>query len=309
MKIVFMGTPAFAVPSLQALHDAGHEIGYVITQPDRAKGRGKKIEFMPVKALALDLGIPVLQPEKVKGCDALLEKLRAYAPDVIVVVAYGMILPAELISIPRLGCINVHASLLPRHRGAAPIQRAILAGDRVSGVTIMYIEEALDAGDMLAKEEVEIGERNAAQLSEVLSQRGAALLLKTLPHLADGTIHPEKQNEEEATYAPMLSKRDGLMDFSKMPEELVHMVRGLNPWPGAYTYFEGGIFKIWEAKACDTPCKQPPGTVVRADEEGIFIAAGGRLLCASVVQAPGKKRISAKAFLLGHRIADGTVLG
>lgn len=304
-----MGTPEFAVPTLSAIHDAGHEIDCVITQPDRARDRGKKKKYTPVKEKALEYGIEVLQPEKVKGNEELLEEISSRRPDVIVVVAYGKILPRELIDIPKYGCVNVHASLLPKHRGAAPIQRSIIEGDKVTGVTIMYIEEALDSGDMLAKTEVEIGSMNAVQLAEVLSEKGADLLVETLEKIENGTVRAVAQNDAEATYAPMIYKKDGLIDFADPPEVICNMVRGMYPWPGAYTYYNEEIFKIWQASAVDKECPLPPGTAAGSDGSGILISAGGKILCAEVVQVPGKKRMPAKEFLKGHSIETGAVFG
>lgn len=309
MKIVFMGTPDFAVPTLVALHKAGHDIGLVVSRPDRAKDRGKKMQFPPVKETALSLGLLVVQPEKVKGNPQLLEQIARYQPDVIVVVAYGRILPVELISIPKLGCVNVHASLLPRHRGAAPIQRSLMEGDEETGVTIMYVEEGLDTGDMLAKASVKTTGYNAATLSDTLADMGAALLCETLPKMEEGSITAIPQNDQDATYAAMIEKKDGLIDFSKSPRDIANMVRGLDPWPGAFTYYNEEIFKIWEAVATGEKIDAAPGTVVDVKGDAIYIAAGNELLKVTVIQVPGKRRTTVGEFLKGHTIAKGTVLG
>lgn len=309
MKIVYMGTPDFAVPPLAALAEAGHEIGYVITQPDAVRDRGKKVHFPPVKEKALELGIPVLQPEKIKDNSRLEEQLRDYAPDVIAVAAYGQILPVSVLEIPRLGCINIHGSLLPRFRGAAPIQRAIQAGDKETGITIMFMEEGLDTGDMLAVRKTEIGQKNGAELHDELSLMGAELLTETLEKLDAGQITPVKQNDAESTYAPMIAKKEGKLDFSRSPEELERLIRAFDPWPGAFTEYNGKLLKIWKAQADGKPNDQPPGTVTAAGPEGIEISAGGKSLIATVIQMPGKKRTAVKEYLKGNKIEIGSRLG
>lgn len=309
MKIVYMGTPDFAVPALDALVQAEHQVGYVITQPDAIKDRGKKVKFPAVKEKALELNITVLQPEKIKENEALLATLKDYMPDAIVVAAYGQILPQEILSLPKYGCINIHGSLLPRFRGAAPIQRAILEGDRETGVTIMYMEKGLDTGDMLAKSSTPVGKKNSAQLHDELSLMGAKLLIETLPKLENGTLSPEKQNENDATYAPMISKKDGLIDFRQGPEKIERLIRAFDPWPGAYTIYQGKTLKIWRAETNPEKNDQPDGTITGVSDYGIEISAGGQTLIAEVIQFPGKKRIIVKDYLRGNHIEKGCVLG
>ena len=310
MKIVFMGTPDFAVPALDRLACDGHEIALVVTKPDAMKGRGNKVQASAVKQRALALGLPVAQPEKVKGNAAFLEELQRIAPDVIVVIAYGKILPKEILQIPVYGCLNVHGSILPRHRGAAPIQWTILAGDEQGGVSIMQMDEGMDTGAVLAVKAVDVNGRNAEELFDVLSVLGADLIAATLTQIAEGAAPKAiPQDDAQATYAPMITKKDGLLDFTRSAEELECRVRGLYPWPGTFTLLEGETFKIWTAQA--VPYKGPaaPGTVLAADSRGILIACGQDALLAQEVQAPGKKRMSADAYLKGHSIENGTVLG
>jgi len=309
MKIVFMGTPEFSVPTLSALAQTNCEIGYVITQPDKARDRGKKIQPTPVKECAQALNIEVLQPEKVKGNSELFALLGNFQPDLIVVIAYGKILPVELLKLPRLGCINVHASLLPKYRGAAPIQRSILEGDAQTGVTLMYMEEGLDTGDMIAVSKTDIDKKNAESLHDELSQMGAKLLVETLPAIEAGEIVRIKQNDALATYAPMIFKSDGLIDFSKGADAVERLIRGLYPWPGAYTYLAGETFKIWEAIATDEKNEAEDGTVTAANADGIAIASGGKTLLATVVQVPGKKKMRVDDYLKGKNIEKYTHLG
>lgn len=310
MKIVFMGTPDFAVPALDKLAEAGHEIALVVTKPDAMKGRGNKVQASAVKQRAVALGLPVEQPEKVKGNEAFAETLRAIAPDAIVVIAYGKILPAEILAIPRFGCLNVHGSLLPRHRGAAPIQWTILAGDENGGVSIMQMDEGMDTGAVLAEAALPVAGRNAEELFDELSEQGASLITETLARLAAGEqIEPKPQDDAQATYAPMIRKQDGELDFRRPAAELERRVRGLYPWPGTYTALEGKPFKIWKAEVQDGNEGKAPGTVLSAGKEGIRIACGEDSLLALEVQAPGKKRMPADAYLKGHSIEKSIVLG
>lgn len=310
MKIVFMGTPDFAVPTLDKLVQAGHEVALVVTKPDAMKGRGNKVQSSAVKQRALELGLAVAQPEKVKGNEAFAEELRQIAPELIVVVAYGKILPAEILSIPPFGCLNVHGSLLPRHRGAAPIQWTILAGDENGGVSIMQMDEGMDTGDVMAEAALAVDGRNAKELFDDLSVLGADLLVDTVARLAAGeTIKPAPQDEKLATYAPMIRKQDGELDFSRSARELECRVRGLYPWPGTFTYLDGQPLKIWRAAVRSINTAAQPGTVLSADKEGILIACGEDALLACEIQAPGKKRMSADAYLKGHSIEKGTILG
>lgn len=307
MKIVYMGTPDFAVPSLEALVHAGHEVACVVTQPDAVRDRGKKVKYSPVKEKALELGLPVLQPLKVRGDAEFLQQLKKIKPDLIAVAAYGQILPKEVLDLPKYGCLNVHGSLLPRFRGAAPIQRAIIEGDEKTGITIMYMEEGLDTGDMLAKAETMIGEKTGQELHDELAQMGAQLLVDTLDHLGDLTR--VKQDDALSTYAPMLSKKEGHLDFSQSPQRLERTIRAFDPWPGSYGYLGDRMIKFWKASVPELETDQKDGTVVAAADEGIDIVAGGGILRVTEIQMPGKKRVAVKAYLKGNSIEIGTVLG
>lgn len=308
MKTVFMGTPDFAVDVLDAMVKAGHEVGYVITQPDKARDRGKKIQFTPVKEKAMEYGLEVLQPEKVRGNEELLAQLEEYAPDIIVVVAYGQILPKSVLDLPRLGCVNVHASLLPKLRGASPIQNAIVTGETVTGVTIMQMGEGLDTGDMLTKVEVEIGRMNGQQLHDALAKAGAQLLVDTLPKLDAGEITAVPQDDSQSTYAGLIRKQDGKIDFSKSPVEIERLIRGFDPWPGAFCDYNGVVMKLWAACPTDKATDKENGTVLHAGDEGMEIACGGQILRVTEIQVPGKKRVAVKDYLRGNAIEEGTVL-
>lgn len=308
MKTVFMGTPDFAVDVLDAMVKAGHEVGYVITQPDKARDRGKKIQFTPVKEKAMEYGLEVLQPEKVRGNEELLAQLEEYAPDIIVVVAYGQILPKSVLDLPRLGCVNVHASLLPKLRGASPIQNAIVTGETVTGVTIMQMGEGLDTGDMLTKVEVEIGRMNGQQLHDALAKAGAQLLVDTLPKLDAGEITAVPQDDSQSTYAGLIRKQDGKIDFSKSPVEIERLIRGFDPWPGAFCDYNGVVMKLWAACPTDKATDKENGTVLHAGDEGMEIACGGQILRVTEIQVPGKKRVAVKDYLRGNAIEVGTVL-
>lgn len=308
MKIVFMGTPDFAAVILQALLDAGHEICGVATQPDKAKDRGKKIQFTPVKELALAHGIPVLQPEKVRGNTTFLQTLADWQPDVCVVAAYGQILPKEVLDLPEFGCINVHASLLPKLRGASPIQQAIVTGETETGVTIMQMGEGLDTGDMLARVSLPIGRMNGGELHDALAEAGAKLLVETLPRLAAGTITPEPQDDSRASYAGMIRKQDGHIDFSKTPEEIERLIRGFDPWPGAFCEGNGKTMKFWAAEALPEKTDAAPGTVLEASDAGLRVSCGGRVLLVTEIQVPGKKRTRVGDYLRGNKIEKGTIL-
>ena len=307
MKIVYMGTPDFAVPALEALYEAGHEIAFVVTQPDAVRDRGKKVKFSPVKEKAIELGLKVVQPVRMKNDSEFTELLRETAPDLIAVAAYGQILPKEVLDIPELGCVNIHGSLLPRFRGAAPVQRAIIAGDKETGITIMYMEEGLDTGDMLARAATPIADKTGQQLHDELAVMGAELLVETIPKL--GSINAVKQNDEESTYAPMISKKEGHIDFSMKPDKLERIIRAFDPWPGAYTSYGEKLMKIWRAECPGGNTDAADGTVLKADAEGLDVAAGGEILRITQIQMPGKKRVAVKEYLKGNSIEIGTVLG
>lgn len=301
-----MGTPDFAVPALERLHREGHEILFVVTQPDAVRDRGKKVKFSPVKEKALELGLEVRQPQRLRKDAEFLEQLRKAAPDVIAVAAYGQILPKEVLDIPPLGCINIHGSLLPRFRGAAPIQRAIIEGDEETGVTIMYMAEGVDTGDMLAKRSTPVDHKTGQQLHDELAVMGADLLAETLPRLE--TLKAEKQDDSKATYAPMISKAEGHIDFSRSPVEIERLIRAFDPWPGTYAMYGDRMMKIWEAEDGGRTSDAPFGTVIGTDADAIEIAAGGRVLRVTRIQMPGKKRVAAGEYLKGNSIEIGTVL-
>lgn len=307
MKIIFAGTPEFAVPSLQLLLDSEHQVCAVYTQPDRPAGRGRKLHPSPVKALALTAGIPVLQPLTFKT-EEELNQLQEFNADLMVVVAYGMILPQTVLDTSRLGCINVHGSLLPRWRGAAPIQRALMAGDQKTGVTIMQIVRKLDAGDMLHKEEYVIGpEDTASDLHDCLAQLGAIGLGKVLEQIKEGVLQPEQQEEALVTYAEKLEKSEADIDWTQSAQQLSLKVRGLNAWPVAQTHYQDQVLRIWQAQAIDVEFDGVPGTV-SCKHKTIDVATGLGWLRLLEVQLPGGKRISAQAFLAAHNM-DGVILG
>lgn len=305
MRVVYMGTPEFAVPALSALMNAGHEIAGVYTQPDRPKGRGHRLTPPPVKILALQAGLKVFQPEGFRE-SAAVEALRTLEPEVIVVAAYGRILPQRVLDIPRLGCVNIHASLLPRLRGAAPIQWAILRGDTVTGVTTMQMAAGLDTGDILLSQSTAIDPQEDAQaLYCRLSQMGADLILPTLEGMHSGTIQPVRQEEERATYAPMLDRSLSPIDWSRPADELHNQVRGLQPWPVASTVLEGKRWKIHRSRVCDGPAA--PGEAVVRDGRLYAGCGDGRLLELCEVQLEGSRRMSAQELLRGHPLSPGAV--
>ena len=310
MDIIFMGTPDFAVPVLETLTASEkHHVKAVITQPDKARGRSGKLIFTPVKEAALAHDIPVYTPEKVKD-PAFVEQIKQISCDIIVVVAFGQILSKEILEYPAYGCVNVHASLLPRWRGAAPIQWSILAGDEKTGVTIMQMDVGLDTGDMLAKTEIPLdGTETGESLFEKLSVLGGPLLLETLDKIQEGTVQPEKQKEEDSTYAKMLTRDMGELDFTKDALSLERTIRGLNSWPSAYTYYGGKMLKIWGAKVVEEEGNAVPGEVVKIQKDGFFIQTGKGLLKAEQVQLEGKKKMSAGDFLRGIQMQPGEKLG
>ena len=311
MKVVFMGTPDFSVGTLEALVEAGYEITGVVTQPDKPKGRVKSIMPTPVKEEALKHGIPVLQPVKVRDPE-FVEELKNLAPAIIIVAAFGQIIPKSILDMPRFGCINIHASLLPKYRGAAPIQQAVIDGEKESGVTIMRMGTGLDTGDMISKVVVPLDkEETGGSLFDKLAQAGASLLTETLPSIEDGTASYEVQPEESPTpYAAMINKKMGLMDFSKSAAELERLVRGLNPWPSAYTFLNGKTLKVWKSTVEKTVNggKTVPGTIIAVDKTGIHVACGENVLVLCEVQLEGKKRMETDAFLRGYQVEVGTVL-
>lgn len=303
-----MGTPEFAVTVLEGLLNTKHEVGLVATQPDKAKNRGKKIQYTPVKEKALEHNIKVLQPEKVRGNEEFLEELKDYRPDIIVVAAYGQILPKEVLELPKYGCVNVHASLLPRLRGAAPIQRAIIEGDEETGVTIMQMSEGLDTGDMLAKESIKIGTMNYSMLHDALAEIGARLMVHTLDLIEEGKISPEPQDDSKSSYAEMVFKQEGKIDFTRQPEAVERLIRGFDPWPGAFCEYEDMVMKLWKAQPlCENTGKEP-GTIIEVSAQGIKIACGDGALLVSEIQIPGKKRVAVSEYLKGNQIKEGIIL-
>ena len=308
MRLIYMGTPDFAVPPLEMLAQAGHEIIYVVTQPDAVRDRGKKVKFSPVKEKAIELGIPVLQPSKIRKNEEFAQLLREAEPDAAIVSAYGKILPSSVLNIPKYGCLNIHGSLLPRFRGAAPIQAAIIAGEEETGVTIMHMDEGLDTGDMVAKAATFIGGKTCEELHDELAMMGAKLITETLKDIEGALQRAERQDDALSTYAPMLSKADGHVDFSQSPEEIERRIRAFDPWPGSYAEMNGKTYKLWKAVALDQETDAAAGTVVAAGKDGLDISAGGRILRVTQIQAPGKKRMETGDYLRGNVIEIGTVL-
>lgn len=307
MKIVFMGTPEFAVPSLKALVDSGEEVAAVVAQPDKPQGRGLKLSPPPTKVFAEERGITVLQPPGIRT-EAFLRDLAELNPDIIIVAAYGKILPKSVLELPGFGCINVHASILPEYRGAAPVNWAIARGEKVTGVTIMRMDEGMDTGDILLTREVPIDDDDTGEtLSGKLSLAGAELLLLALENLKRGELHPLKQNDSLATYAPMLKKEDGRIDWSKPAGEIRNLIRGMLPWPGAFTLLGGKLLKIYKAAIAEGAGKE--GEVITAPQGVLRVMTGKGALDILELQIEGGKRLPSKDFLSGRKIEPGTVLG
>lgn len=296
-RVIFMGTPDFAVPCLARLVEISDVVA-VVTQPDRPKGRGQKLLPPPVKVFAQEHGIAVYQPVRVKATD-FVDVLRGLAPDLIVVVAFGQILSKEILSLPPLGCINVHASLLPRYRGAAPMQWAIVRGEKETGVTTMFMDEGLDTGDMLVRETLPIAQAmTAAELHDAMMKLGADVLEKTLFSLSEGTLKRTPQDDALSTYAPLLDKEVGRIDWKKSAQEIHDLVRGLNSWPGAYTMLEGQKFKIWRTRLAEGTAE--PGEIVSVTKQGLLVGTGEGMLEILEVQAPSKKKMAAGDYVRGH---------
>lgn len=309
MKVIFMGTPDFSVPVLQGLIDSTeHEVTAVVTQPDKARGRSGKLIFTPVKELAVAHDIPVYTPQRVKDPE-FIKILREIPCDVIVVVAFGQLLSKEILDFPKYGCINVHASLLPRWRGAAPMQWAILAGDKKTGLTTMQMDEGVDTGDMLLKTEVDIDpQETGGSLHDKLASLGSALLLRTLSAILDGNINPKKQDDSQSTYAAMLKRDTGRLDLSWDAVKLDRYIRGLNSWPSAFTGYQGKTLKIWKAEVLDTETGETPGTVVGTAKDSFTVQTGRGCLKILEVQLEGKKRMDAGSFLRGSHMEKGVKL-
>ena len=305
MKVIFMGTPDFSVGTLEALVEAGHEVCLVVTQPDKPKGRGKEMQFTPVKEAALAHGIEVYQPRKIREPECV-EKLKQYNADIMVVIAFGQILPKEILEMTPYGCVNVHASLLPKYRGAAPIQWSIIDGEEVTGVTTMQMDEGLDTGDMLLKTEVPItAEETGESLHDKLAEAGAALCVETLAKLQEGSIVPEKQGESPTAYAKMLDKKLGNIDWTTSAVAIERLVRGLNSWPSAYTHWNQKVMKIWKAEVVADNSGKEPGEVAKVEKDGFYVQTGDGLLKVLELQIPGKKRMDAGAFLRGYTLEPG----
>ena len=305
-KVVFMGTPDFAVGTLKALIDSKYEVAAVFSQPDKPKGRGKALQMTPTKEVAVEAGIPVYQPAKIREAQ-WLSVLEELAPDVIVVVAFGQIIPESILKLPKYGCINVHASLLPKYRGAAPIQWSIIDGEKQTGVTTMMMDIGLDTGDMIEKAVVDITEDDTAgSLHDKLMEAGCSLILSTMEKLENHTAVLTPQNDSESCYAKMLKKELGNIDFNRPAEEIERLIRGLNPWPSAYTKLNGKTLKIWAADVCgQTGEKAQPGTVLKAEKDEFLIQTGEKILSVKELQLEGKKRMDTAAFLRGCHLEKG----
>jgi methionyl-tRNA formyltransferase len=308
MRIIYMGTPEFAIPPLRALCENGYAPVMAVTGPDRRRDRGKRMRTPPVKDLAVEYGIPSAQPEKLRDNAAFLRSLESAAPDLIVVAAYGKILPNEILNLPRFGCVNIHASLLPAYRGAAPIQRAVMNGERETGVTLQYMAERMDAGDIMVSKKTEIGNKTAGDLFEELSRMGADLLIEALPLIEAGRAPRKPQEESKAFYAPAIRKEEAHADFSKSPREVCDLIRGMNPKPTAFAHCGDTVLKLWAAVPAPLDAPRPPGTVFSASDDGIAVAAGGGAVLITEIQAPGKRPMRAAEYLRGNRINLGAVL-
>lgn len=308
MRIVFMGTPDISVESLKKLIDAGHEISAVVTQPDRPKGRGKKLSYSPVKEVAIANGIKVLQPLKASDSD-FIDEIKEINPDVIVVIAYGQILRKSLLEIPKYGCINVHVSLLPKLRGAAPINWTIINGDSKTGVTTMFMDEGLDTGDIIMTKEFDLNDSiTAGELHDWMMVEGAGLLIETIEKIEDGSYNRVKQDDSQATYAPMMDRDLGHIDFSKDSVEIHNLVRGTIPWPGAWCVIDDGKMKIWKSKSSDKDYKKNIGEVVSVDKNGIVVQCGKGSIIFEEIQMPNKKRMLVSEYVKGNNIELGKIL-
>jgi methionyl-tRNA formyltransferase len=310
LRIVFMGTPEFAVPCLDMLIKEGYDIAAVVTQPDKPKGRGKKLAFPPIKEKALQHNIDILQPAKIKTPE-FTDELRSLKPDLLVTAAYGQLLSKEILDIAPLGCINVHASLLPKYRGAAPIHWAIINGETVTGITTMYTDIGMDTGDMLLKRQIEIpDDMTAGELHDRLSVLGAQVLKETLQGLKDGSLQRAAQSESEATYAPIIQKEIGKIDWSESSKTIHNLVRGTNPWPGAYTFYQGERMRVWKTEIEDDVFADTrPGTIRKVNKEGIIVSCGKGLVKIKEIQFDSCRKMSVEEYICGHKIIEGELLG
>lgn len=309
MKIVFMGTPEFAVPCLQKIIDEGHEVVAVVTQPDKPKGRGKKLAMPPVKELALKYDIPVYQPLKARE-ESFVDTLKEINPELIVVVAFGQILPKSILDIPKYGCVNVHASLLPRYRGAAPLNWVIINGEEKTGVTTMYMDEGLDTGDMILKSEIPLDDKiTAGELHDKMMIDGAKVLKETIDLIEKGEAPREKQSNENTCYSPIMNKSLGNINWNKSAIDIHNLVRGINPWPSAYTTYEGQTMKIWKTKVIDKNSDKDPGTIISVDKEGINVSTSEGIVQIKEIQMAGKKRMEVPEYIKGNNINTDIILG
>lgn len=308
MKVIFMGTPDFAVPTLEKLHEKGHDVQLVVTQPDKKRGRGKKVSFSPVKEKALEYGIEVFQPRSVNTPESI-QKLKDINPDIIIVAAFGQIVSEELLNIPEHGCVNVHASLLPYYRGAAPINWCIIRGEKVAGVTIMMMEKGLDSGDMVLKGEVEIGkEETAGELYDRLKALGGELLVEAVDMFENGTVTKTPQNHELSTYAPMMDKTLGHIDWAKNGEDIKNLVRGTQPWPGCYTQYEDNKIKVFKVDFELGEFKGESGEILAANKDGIEVKCLDGKVIIKELQSPGKRRMVVRDFMAGNSMEIGKIL-
>ncbi len=308
MRVIFMGTPDFAVETLEEILRAGHEVVLAVSQPDKAAGRSKALKYTPVKACAIAHGIEVYQPKRIRETESI-EYLRKYHPDIMIVEAFGQMIPKEILDMPPYGCINVHASLLPKYRGASPIQWAVIHGDKVTGVTTMRMDEGLDTGDMILREEVAIrGDETGGSLFARLSKVGARLCVKTMEAIGNGTAVYTPQDPSKATHTAKITKEMGSIDWSKPAEEIERLIRGLDPWPSAYTRMGDKILKIWKARVIDETADAAPGCVIKVAKDAIWVQTGEGILALSEVQLEGKKRMRTEDFLNGCPVKEGTCL-
>lgn len=309
MKILFMGTPDFAVPSLRALAESGDTVVGVVSQPDRPKGRGHKVQPTPVKLTAQEYGIPVFQPGTLKN-NSFLDKLKELEPDIIIVAAYGQLLPGYVLDYPKYGCVNVHGSLLPKYRGAAPVQQCIINGDKITGITTMYMNRTLDTGDMILKAEVEIGDdETAGELFDRLAELGGELIVETLERIKSGTAPREKQDDSLSSYAPMLKKDTGHIDWSKSAADILNLIRGTNPWPLAYAEYMGETMKIYRAAYGTKTDTETPGRIIGITGKKLEVCCGdGNSILIDEIQFKGGKRMNVASYINGHTIEIGETL-
>jgi methionyl-tRNA formyltransferase len=308
MNVIFMGTPGFAVPTLEKLHESRHNLVLVVTQPDKPSGRGKKLKKSEVKETAEKLGLKIFQPDKIKKQENI-DLLKSYNPDVIVVVAYGQILNKEILTLPKYGCINVHASLLPKLRGAAPLNWAIINGETKTGITTMQMDVGLDTGDMLLKSEVEIDENiNVGELHDILMHKGAELLIETLDKLEKNELTPQKQDDSLSSYAPILNNENRKINWNLPAKSIHNLIRGLSPWPAAYFTMDEKTVKVYSSSYINDDSDYEPGYVIKANNEGIFVKAKDGIVILKEIQMPGKKKMPVEAYLRGNKFPEKIIL-